>query len=190
MAGAPRRRLSRRSGASLVELLAVAGIMLFIVVATFQLFRVGDYQASQGRDYSQIQTETRLAIRPALRVIRAAKSVVVNGSMGTLTAQSSTAAQLVVLVARASGTEVLCRYYVNRGTLYRQTSDDAAPGDEMLTGATGIRWHYYVTSAGPRTITDGAPAAANEVTVTLTVRRGNVFTSTNAGASLRVLAPG
>lgn len=177
-------------GVSLVELLAVSGIMLFIVVATFQLFRVGNYQASQGRDYSQIQTETRQALRPALRVIRAAKSVVVNGTMGTLSGQSSTAAQLVVLVARSDGTEVLCRYHVYQGTLYRQTSGDAAPGLAMLTGVTGVMWHYYVTSAGARTLTDGAPAAANEVTVGLTVMRGNVYTSTNAGASLRVLSPG
>ncbi len=188
MCRTPRLR-RRRTGASLIELLAVAGIMLFIVVATFQLFRVGDYQATQGRNYSQIQTETRWAIRPALRVIRAAKSVVINGSMGTLASQSSTAAQLVVLVPRSSGTEVLCRYHVYQGTLYMQTSDDAAPGVAMLTGVTGIRWRYYVTSAGARTSTDGAPAAANEVTLALTVQRGNVYTSTNAGASLRVLAP-
>src|SRR5690348_17322830 len=66
----PVRSRRAQRGTSLIELLAVAIILSFLIGATAQFYNVGKAQQRLGQGYSQVQTDLRAALRVATRTIR------------------------------------------------------------------------------------------------------------------------
>src|SRR5579871_3260255 len=92
----PARRHRRRRGALLVEVLAAALILTFLVGATAQFFKVGNGQQRLGASYSQVETNLRTALRLMTRTIRHGYNVVSSVSSGNLNGKSSSTTQIIV----------------------------------------------------------------------------------------------
>lgn len=180
----------RRSGATLVEMMSALLILAIISAASFSLYWSGNLAHRRARFYSQAQTDIRQSLRQMTRVIRSANSVLSQGTMGTLAGIASNSNQIVVRLPQGGGTFIECRYYVSNGILYQQRSTDAAPGQALLTGVTGLTFGYVRTLGGVRTAVDGAPSAATEVQIEVHACRGSVTTGLTGYVALRTKLAG
>jgi type II secretory pathway pseudopilin PulG len=178
-------------GWTLLELLASAIVLSFLVASSATLYSVWQRQSLLARNYSQAQTDLRTAFRIMLRTIRHGTTVVATSSSGTINGKVSNASQIVVHVPESGSASADVVFYVDSaGTLYYQRDTDATP-TSMITGVKTISIHYFQTTttvSGTGTLSEantevaGAPASATEVQIALTVRSGGPKDTTNEAA--------
>jgi Tfp pilus assembly protein PilW len=167
------RKLRRRRGTTLVELVIAFLILAFVSIGTMQLYRVGDQQQRTARLYSDAQTRAREAMRRMLKTVRHGSAIEMGATnfVGQTAASSSTS-QLVVTVPPTSSPGHI-RLYLSGTSVYAQRSDDTGAGLEIATGVQSLGFTYYLTSAtsSGTTVTqvNGAPASATEVEISLTM---------------------
>jgi prepilin-type N-terminal cleavage/methylation domain-containing protein len=184
----PAFRTPARRGMSLPELLVSLTLMAFVIVSCATLLTIGRRQQRTWQQYSQIQTDLRMALRRASRTIRHG-SVVLNPSVAAnFPVKTSSATQLIVLVPEPTGTTpttVEVRFHLNGGVLYAQRSDVSGNGIALMSGVQSVAFSYYRTVAGARTSVPGAPHTATEVGITLTGSSGALTTNLTALVAMR-----
>lgn len=198
--GTPARPLRRRTrpGVSLVELLAVAIILSFLVGATAQFYNTSKAQHQLSRDYSQVQTDLRTALRRVTRTLRhgfAPKHPSTRANFPSGSTSNST--QVIVPIPEADGAGVNkeIRIYYSNGSLYAQRSDETGAGtlliNDLNTSPAGAEFRYYKTVAGANpTEVANAPETATEIRITLTGKYGRATTSVVAYVALRNVISG
>lgn len=186
-------------GVSLLELVVTTAILSFIVAATARLYFIGQAQQAAARNYSQAQTDLRMALRQVTYAVRHGCQVVTESTgqdslvkaFATADRQSD-AGTLTLRVPEPSGATlpyVELQFYAADGVLYSRRADQSAPGNALLQGVETLAFHYFRTvpqGLGTAAVSvDNAPATATEVQITLAVRRGTVTTQVQTYIMLR-----
>ncbi len=173
-------------GASVVELLAAAMIVGFLVAGSAALITVGEGQEVNSRMYSYLQTNLRSAMHPMTRALRHGYGVDATGT-GVLAARTSGANVIVCTIPTTPvtfpSTNIEIAFYVSGGTLYYERSTDAS-ATSLMTGVNSLTVVYYTTAAGVTTVA-ATPSAATEIQLTVSATDGPVTTSAQAYVWMR-----
>lgn len=159
----------------MLEVLVASLLVFGIVAAASRLYGIGVAQQSMARNYSQVQTDLRTALRRVTRTLRhgfALKNPSTQTSFpsGSLTSNST---QVIVPVQESSAVPEIRIYFDSTaGTLYAQRSDDGSITD-LLDQVSSLTFNYYKTIAGVTTEVASAPETATEVKITLTAWYGS-----------------
>lgn len=193
--GTPRRA---QRAVTFVEMLVAMLILSFIIAAAATFYNTAYEQQRQARGFSRALTDLRSSLRVATRAIRHGFTVV--GTTTNFGNASSSATQLIVTVPEPTGTTpstVQLRYYLSGGVLYKQRSDQAAPGTALADGITTLTFTYYqtvVTTRNTLPYTVGSTTFgrdnATEVLMTVTATREKVLVRDSALILLRNKALG
>ena len=178
-----------RRGHTLWEMLATTLLLGMTATAAATLMRTGQRQQKIARDYSQIQTDMRSAVRRASRTIRHGYAVVNPSSSSRFAGNTaSNGSQVIVKVPEPGNTsQVEVRFYLSGGTFYAQRADDTGSGLALMSGVNTLSFNYYQTSSatGTRTAVDSTPQSATEVGLTLNATSGLVTSSFTSYVALR-----
>jgi hypothetical protein len=177
-----------RRGATLLELVASALLLSFVVAAASKLFQVGHASHTMVRHYSQAQSDLREALRRATWGMRHGYGVVATSTAGNFPVQASNTAQAILLLPEPTGSnpaQVQVRYHVTNGILYAQRANEAAPGMALLPGVQNVTFAYYQTNGATRVPVNGTPALATEVEIQATARRHRWNTKVSTLVNLR-----
>ena len=178
---------SARAGWSLIELLATSLILSFVIASTVALYTIWERQSLMARNYSQAQTDTRTAFRTIMRTVRHGNYV----STVAINAINSDDSHVIVNVPQPGNTAADFVFYTDAGGgLYVQSRTDSSP-TRIISGVTAMRIRYFQTvttgagNARVATTTEvpGAPGAANQVQIALTVRSGGANNNSNAAVA-------
>lgn len=169
----------RRRGHSMIEAIAVALILAFLMAASGAFLQAGERQSRLARNYSQAQVDLRSALRRATSGLRHAFRVVATSSSPTFSgASTSNMSQVIVLLPQPTGTgDIEARYYLSNGTFYVQRDSDVGTGDVMASGIQALEFHYFRVNGSTRANVDNAPNTASEVQIRLSARRGPAVTT-------------
>jgi len=183
---------TRRRGASVPELLIALLVLSFVIAGTARLLVAGERQQSLGRNYSQVQTDLRLALNRATRAIRHAH--------GAQAGSSDT--QLIVEVPQASGETpqtTKATYYRSGDTFFmRPSTPSNADPVPLITGVDMLSINYFRTDGAVRTPVDvtatnppnpANPTRATEVRIAITARRGRAAFSVDTLVAMRNAGP-
>jgi type II secretory pathway pseudopilin PulG len=183
-------RITGRGGWTLIELLASAIVLSFLVASSATLYTVWQRQSLLARNYSQAQTDLRKAFRIMLRAIRHGTAVIASSSSGTLSGQASNGSQIVVHIPQSGITSADVLFYTDAGgALYFQRDTDSTP-TRIISGVTNMTVVYYTTvttvdvsgHVAANTTVAATPDQATEVQIALTVRSGGPMNNTNEAA--------
>jgi type II secretory pathway component PulJ len=175
-----------RRGYSLIEAVVTLVILSFVVAATATMMEVGTRQQRLGRNYSEVQTELRDALRRVTRGLRHGYQVVASSTQANFaTAPTSGPTQVIVKLPQAGGGIIEVRYHLSNGTLYSQREDETAPGTARLTEVDSLSLSYYQTVGSVRSAADSSPGDATEIRFYVTATRGSATTPVEALVALR-----
>lgn len=191
-------------GMSLIEVMATALLLGFLLSAVGSMFSTTRRLSLRAKGYVQTQEDLRTSLRRAMRTLRHGYEVVMSSrtytasesvtSFNASSSRDSSASQVTVRVPEPAGTSptsVELRIYLSGGTIYAQRADQgnaSQAGTALVTGVSNMTVNYWNTSGGVRTATDGAPASASEVEIKATsasAGMGAVTTTAETLVSLR-----
>jgi hypothetical protein len=181
----------------------LAAILLsFVVAASANLISVGQRQQRIARNYAQVETDLREALRRATRAVRHGYSVqsptintsaVLNFADSGVPKLLSDSTQVIVKVPEPTGSNpdtVELRFHLTNGTLYAQRSDQSSPGTALISDVSSLSISYWNTVGTTRTAVNdttgsNVPSAATEVQFTITAVEDQATTKVSTLVAMR-----